>query len=91
MLDAIREMTSTEWAVVAVAMAICLLGSLLPRIGNLLGRLFLGEDPLLARWRQQRVERRTLALSQRQDRRDAKKAKKTAARNKPTAFDPSHS
>lgn len=85
------QLSLIDWFVVGLATFTCLVGALLPRIGNLLGRLFLGEDPLLARWRQQRVERRTLALSQRQDRRDAKKAKKTAARNKPTAFDPSHS
>lgn len=80
----LRAMTETEWLVVAVAMAICLLGSLLPMIGNLLGRLLLGEDPLLARWRQQRLERKVQAQALRLERRDAKKARKAAAQHKPT-------
>jgi hypothetical protein len=83
-------MTAAEWGVVIVATAICLLGSLLPMIGNLLGRLLLGEDPLLARWRQQRLERKHHAQSARLERREAKKARKAAAQRKapPTVTNP---
>lgn len=81
-LQFLAAMTATEWRVVIVATAICLLGSLLPTIGNLLGRLLLGEDPLLTRWRQQRLERKQLAQAARLERREAKKARKAAAQRK---------
>ncbi len=72
------DMTGIEWAVVLLATAICLLGAVLPTLGNLLGRLFLGEDPLLARWKQARQVRRTATLAARQAKREAKKAQKAA-------------
>ncbi|MBM4346118.1 MAG: hypothetical protein FJ100_22320 [Deltaproteobacteria bacterium] len=40
------------------ATAVSLLGMLLPRIGNFIGRLVLGEDPLLQRWQLARAARR---------------------------------
>ncbi len=52
-------------------------------IGNLLGRLLLGEDPLLARWRQQRLERKVQAQALRLERREAKKARKAVAQGQP--------
>ncbi len=73
-------MTGIEWAVVALATAVCVIGSLLPKLGNLLGRLFLGEDPLLARWKHARQERRERARAALQEKREARKAKKTQAR-----------
>lgn len=72
-------LTPIEWTVVALATAICLLGSLLPKIGNLLGRLFLGEDPLLARWKAARLVQRERAQAQRLLRREAKKQRKDKA------------
>ncbi len=80
MLQELGELTSIEWAVVAVSTAICLLGSLLPKIGNLLGKLFLGEDPLLARWQAQRAVRKASALLERKARKEAAKERKTLAR-----------
>ncbi len=72
------DMTGIEWAVVLLATAICLLGAVLPMLGNLLGRLFLGEDPLLARWKQARQLRRQATIAARQSKKDAKKAQKAA-------------
>ena len=71
-------MTGIEWAVVLVATAVCLLGAGLPMLGNLLGRLFLGEDPLLARWKQARQVRRATTIATRQAKREAKKAQRGA-------------
>lgn len=73
-----QNLTALEWTVVAVTTAVCLLGAVLPALGNLLGRLFLGEDPLLARWKQARQVRRTATLAARLAKREAKKAKKLA-------------
>lgn len=72
------NLTGIEWAVVLIATAVCLLGAVLPMLGNLLGRLFLGEDPLLARWKQTRKERRTATVAARLANREAKKAQKIA-------------
>lgn len=72
------SMTGVEWAVVALATAVCLLGAVLPALGNLLGRLFLGEDPLLARWKQARQARKQAAVALRLAKREAKKARKNA-------------
>ncbi len=58
MFHDLSQLTPIEWAVVTLATAVTLLGSLLPKIGNLLGRVFLGEDPILARWTHARLERR---------------------------------
>lgn len=85
MLQELGELTSIEWAVVAVSTAICLLGSLLPKIGNLLGKLFLGEDPLLARWQAQRAVRKASAQQERKARKEAGKERKTLARQQKIA------
>lgn len=71
-----EQMTGIEWAVVLITVAVCLLGAVLPTLGNLLGRLFLGEDPLLTRWRDARAARKEKAAGVRLARREAKKAKK---------------
>ena len=69
-------MTGVEWAVFALATSVCLLGSLLPKLGNLLGRLFLGEDPLLARWKQARAERRLRVRAKVQHKLELRRQKK---------------
>jgi hypothetical protein len=74
----LSNMTAIEWAVVCIATAVCLLGAVLPMLGNLLGRLFLGEDPLLARWKQARQVRRADTIAARQAKRENKKAQKAA-------------
>lgn len=74
MLQALRDMTGPEWAMLVWTLAVCLLGMLLPWLGNQLGRLFLGEDPLLVRWRQARAAKKAARLAQR----DARKARKAA-------------
>ena len=76
MLALFQNLTGVEWAVVVITIAVCLLGAVLPTLGNLLGRLFLGEDPLLARWRDARATRKAQALVARQARREAKKVHK---------------
>lgn len=76
----LQQLTPLDWAVVAIATSVSLLGALLPVLGNLLGRLVVGEDPLLARWKQLAATRRARIKQARQDRKDAKKAAK-ASRN----------
>lgn len=78
MIEFLAQVTAVEWGVVGLATSTCLLGALLPAIGNLLGRLFLGEDPLLARWKAARAQRRIEVRAARQLRREAKKAAKAA-------------
>ncbi|MSP91918.1 MAG: hypothetical protein EXR79_09000 [Myxococcales bacterium] len=78
MIDFLAQVTAVEWGVVALATSTCLLGALLPAIGNLLGGLFLGEDPLLERWKHARALRRLEVRAVRQQRRDAKRAAKAA-------------
>lgn len=71
-----QQLTPLDWAVVAIATSVSLLGALLPHIGNLLGRLFLGEDPLLARWKVLSAARRERTRAARLARKEAKKAAK---------------
>lgn len=52
------QLSAIDWFVVGLATFTCLVGALLPRFGNFIGRLMLGEDPLLARWQQARLQRR---------------------------------
>jgi hypothetical protein len=77
-LEFLSQVTPVEWAVIGLATSTCLLGALLPTIGNLLGRLFLGEDPLLARWAHARVERKAQLIAARNAKRAARKAARLA-------------
>lgn len=70
------ELTTPEWLMVAVATAICVGGLLLPKVGNLLGLAFLGEDPAVTRWRAAWAERRKHQRALRQARRNEKRARK---------------
>jgi hypothetical protein len=74
-LEVLHEMTGPEWALLGWTLAVCLLGMLLPWLGNQLGRLFLGEDPVLVRWRQARAAKKAARVAQR----EARKARKAAA------------
>lgn len=74
----LQQLTPLDWAVVGIATAVSLLGALLPLLGNLLGRLVVGEDPLLARWKLLAATRRARIRQARQDRKDAKKAAKAS-------------
>lgn len=56
------QLSPIDWFVVGLATFTCLVGALLPRLGNLLGRLMLGEDPLLARWQAARKAKREKGL-----------------------------
>lgn len=78
MQASLNYLTGIEWTVVFLATAVCLLGAVLPTLGNLLGRLFLGEDPLLARWKQARAARKVATIAARQAKRETKKAQKAA-------------
>jgi hypothetical protein len=77
--DAIANLSALDWFVVALTVVVSLLGMLLPKLGNLLGRLFLGEDPLLERWTHARADRRAAALARKQAQR-TEKAARVAAR-----------
>lgn len=74
------QLSAIDWFVVGLATFTCLVGALLPRIGNLLGRLMLGEDPLLTRWQAARKAKRERGLQMKL----ARKASKLARRNTPT-------
>ena len=74
------QLSAIDWFVVGLATFTCLVGALLPRIGNLLGRLMLGEDPLLVRWQAARKAKREKGLQLKL----ARKASKMARRSDPT-------
>lgn len=82
----LQQLTATDWAVVGIATSVSLLGALLPVLGNLLGRLVVGEDPLLARWKVLAATRRDRIRLQRQARKEAKKAAKAARSQRGTAL-----
>ncbi len=56
--QALTTLGPLDWFVAGFATAVSLLGMLLPRIGNFIGRLVLGEDPLVQRWQQARAARK---------------------------------
>jgi hypothetical protein len=70
----ILSLRPLDWFVVGLTTAVTLLGMLLPKIGNLIGRLLLGEDPLLVRWKTAREARK----AHRAHRKAARQAAKTA-------------
>ncbi|GEM_PF-2939828 len=76
MMSELLQMTTDEWLLFAVATLLCVGGLLLPMAGNLLGRMFLGEDPAVRNWRQKLAERRALRRQMRAQRRAEKKRKK---------------
>lgn len=76
--DAIANLSALDWFVVALTVVVSLLGMLLPKLGNLLGRLFLGEDPLLERWKHARADRKAAAIARKQALRNEKAAKAAA-------------
>ncbi len=73
------QLSLIDWFVVGLATFTCLVGALLPRIGNLLGRLMLGEDPLLARWQAARKAKRERALHNKLARKASKSARQGPA------------
>lgn len=83
-IDAFVGLSPIDWFVVALTVGVSLLGMLLPKIGNLLGKLFLGEDPLLERWKHARADRKSQAIARRQAQR-AEKAARKAARDRGAA------
>ena len=79
LVDEILALQPIDWFVVGLTTAVSLLGMLLPKIGNLLGRLFLGEDPLLERWKHARAERKARIAAKKV----ARAERKAAAKAKP--------
>ena len=88
------HMTGDEWLLVVVATALCIGGLLLRSAGNLLGELFMGEDPAVRRWRvrwaERRAEKRGLRAARKNERRQRKRlrreralARKLARQSKP--------
>ncbi len=74
------NMNAGEWFLVGLTTTMCVIGLLLPNMGNLIGRAFLGEDPVVARWRRMRLERRAIERERRMARKAAKREAKAARR-----------
>jgi hypothetical protein len=94
-LDDLAQLTPDEWLVVAVATILCVGGLLLPMAGNLLGQLFLGEDPAVRNWRQKWLARReqkralrSTRKAEKRRRKAARKAKRLARKGGPTSETP---
>ncbi len=75
------ELTRDEWLLAALATVLCVGGLLLPKAGNLLGQLFMGEDPAVLRWRRKRAEMRDRRREQRLARKALKRARKRARKD----------
>lgn len=75
-LRELLQLSAIDWFVVGLATFTCLVGALLPRFGNFIGRLMLGEDPLLAKWQLARVQRRERGLQLKAQRKADKLAKR---------------
>ena len=85
MLTELLEMTTDEWLLFAVATVLCVGGLLLPKAGNLLGRMFLGEDPAVRDWRGKWRKRRELRRAMRAERRALKRRRKAERKAKKKA------
>jgi hypothetical protein len=72
----LAAMTGPEAFVVGLTMALCVIGLMLPKFGNAIGRSVLGEDPVVRRWRDAWASRRDARRAERV----ARKADKRAAR-----------
>lgn len=72
------QLSAIDWFVVGLATFTCLVGALLPRFGNFIGRLMLGEDPLLAKWQLARRQRRERGLELKAQRKAGKQARRAA-------------
>lgn len=72
------EMTQPELFIVAVTMVLCVIGLLLPRFGNQIGKAVMGEDPAVTGLRKAWADRRALRRAQRKSRKAAAKARKAA-------------
>ena len=85
-MSELLEMTRDEWLLVLVATALSVGGLLLRSIGNLLGQIFLGEDPVVRRWRSRWMERREHKRAQRKARKELRREKKRLRRQRALAF-----
>ena len=81
--ETLAALSPIDWFVVGLATTVSLIGMLLPRIGNFIGRAVLGEDPLLQKWQQARLARKARVLADRQAKRAAKSARKATVKAPP--------
>lgn len=85
--DTMAGLSAIDWFVVCLATTVSLIGMLLPRIGNFIGRAVLGEDPLLRKWQQARLARKARLLADRQAKRGDKAGRK-GPKAAPTGSEP---
>lgn len=78
---ALTHLSRLDLFVAGLATFVSLAGLMLPRFGNFIGRLVLGEDPLLQRWQAARTARRAQLAA-------AKAAKKSARQGKKAGKEP---
>ena len=74
------NMTGVELFLVALTCVLCVIGLLLPKFGNQIGKAVLGEDPEVVTWRQAWATRRKLRRTQRAERRAARKERRQQKR-----------
>lgn len=87
MLNELQQMTADEWLLFAVATVLCVGGLLLPKVGNMLGRAFLGEDPAVRSWRGRWQARRQMRRQMRAERKAEKRRRKAARKARRLARD----
>ncbi len=72
------DMTKPELFIVGLTMVLCVVGLLLPRFGNQIGKAVMGEDPEVTGWRAAWATRRTQRRQERAARKSAARARKAA-------------
>lgn len=77
------NMTGPELVLAALVTLLCVGGLLLPSAGNMIGQLFLGQDPAVLRWRKRlaevRARRREQRLATKAAKRERKRKRREAA------------
>ena len=74
------DMTRAEVVLAALVTLLCVGGLLLPSAGNMIGQLFMGEDPAVLRWRKKLAEVRARRREQRLARKAAQRERKRKRR-----------
>ncbi len=72
------DMTGPEWFLVGLTAVLCVIGLLLPRFGNQIGKAVMGEDPAVVSWRSAWAQRRAQRRSERSAKNAARRARKAA-------------
>ena len=75
-MSELLDLTKPELFIVALAMVLCVVGLLLPRFGNQIGKAVMGEDPEVTGWRKVWAARRAQRRRERDDRKASARQRK---------------